>query len=60
MSVLIKRMRKSTAILMAVWVGTFVLYVFVKPTQHETNSTPPIVNTMLSNYLPNTSEHTGR
>ncbi|MEV6096020.1 hypothetical protein [Nocardia sp. NPDC051981] len=53
-------MRKSTAILIAVWVGTFVLYVFVKPAQHETNSTPPIVNTMLSNYLPNTAEHTGR
>ncbi|MFE3059068.1 hypothetical protein [Nocardia sp. NPDC059239] len=53
-------MRKSTAILMAVWVATFVLYVFVKPTQHETNSTPPIVNTMLSNYLPNASGHAGR
>ncbi|MGW5109062.1 hypothetical protein [Nocardia sp. NPDC004123] len=53
-------MRKSTAILMAVWVGTFVLYVFVKPAQHETGSTPPIVNTMLSNYLPNSSEHAGR
>lgn len=60
MSVLINRMRKSTAILMAVWVGTFVLYVFVKPAQHETGSTPPIVNTMLSNYLPNSSEHAGR
>ncbi|MFJ9366006.1 hypothetical protein ACIRRA_16540 [Nocardia sp. NPDC101769] len=60
MSVLIKRMRKSTAILMAVWVATFILYIFVKPTEHQTNSTPPIVNTMLSNYLPNTSGHTGR
>ncbi|GAB0102038.1 hypothetical protein JMUB6875_10050 [Nocardia sp. JMUB6875] len=54
------RTRKSTAILMAVWVGTFVLYVFVKPAEHEPRTTPPIVNTMLSNYLPNTSEHPQR
>ncbi|MTE12624.1 hypothetical protein [Nocardia aurantiaca] len=53
-------MRKSTAILIVVWVATFILYILVKPAQHETNSTPPIVNTMLSNYLPNTSEHTRR
>ncbi|MGW3541386.1 hypothetical protein ACWDNI_12705 [Nocardia niigatensis] len=57
---LIKKTRKSTAILVAVWIATFVLYIFVKPTQHQTNSTPPIVNTMLSNYLPNSSEHTDR
>ncbi|MGW5225170.1 hypothetical protein [Nocardia niigatensis] len=60
MSVLIKKTRKSTAILVAVWIATFVLYIFVKPAQHQTNSTPPIVNTMLSNYLPNSSEHTDR
>ncbi|BEK93809.1 hypothetical protein [Nocardia seriolae] len=51
-----KRTRKSTAILLAVWVATLVLYIFVKPAEHESKSTPPIVNTMLSNYLPNTSE----
>ncbi|MGW4351387.1 hypothetical protein ACWELJ_04785 [Nocardia sp. NPDC004582] len=56
----IKRIRKSTAILMAVWVATFGLYVVVKPAGHESKSTPPIVNTVLSNYLPNTSEHTQR
>ncbi|BAW05019.1 hypothetical protein NSERUTF1_1813 [Nocardia seriolae] len=36
--------------------ATLVLYIFVKPAEHESKSTPPIVNTMLSNYLPNTSE----
>ncbi len=60
MSVPTNRIRKSTAILMAVWVATFVLYLVVKPTGHESKSTPPMVNTVLSNYLPNTSEHPRR
>lgn len=60
MSVPIKRIRKSTAILMAVWVATFALYVLVKPAGHEPKNAPPMVNTVLSNYLPNTSEHTQR
>ncbi|GAB3208554.1 hypothetical protein GCM10027262_26230 [Nocardia tengchongensis] len=60
MSVPTNRIRKSTAILMAVWVATLVLYLVVKPTGHEPKSTPPMVNTVLSNYLPNTSEHPQR
>lgn len=60
MSLLIKRTRKSTAILLTVWIATFVLYLFVKPdTQSQTNYTP-IVNTMLSNYLPGTGEPSAR
>lgn len=38
------RPRRSTAILMATWVATFVLYVIVKP--DETVSTPTTVNTI--------------
>ncbi|MEV6770215.1 hypothetical protein AB0N05_16495 [Nocardia sp. NPDC051030] len=52
----IKRTRKSTAILISVWLVTFVLYMFVKPEGHDNSGTPPIVNTVLSNYLPNGPE----
>ncbi|GAB2508707.1 hypothetical protein GCM10027167_07380 [Nocardia heshunensis] len=45
---------------MAVWVATFVLYIFVKPAEHESKTAPAIVNTMLSNYLPNTPEPPAR
>lgn len=45
---------------MAVWVGTFVLYVFVKPAEHTKPNAPQIVNTMLSNYLPNEAQTPGR
>ncbi|WP_157762407.1 hypothetical protein [Nocardia yamanashiensis] len=52
--------RKSTAILLTVWIATFVLYLFVKPdTQSHTDYTP-IVNTMLSNHLPGTAEPSAR
>ncbi|WP_157172342.1 hypothetical protein [Nocardia pneumoniae] len=40
------RPRRSTAILMATWVATFVLYVFVKP--EETTTVP----TTLVNAIP--------
>lgn len=48
--------RKSTAILMSVWVGTFVLYLFVKPETPENSGYSPIVNSVLSNYLPDTEQ----
>ncbi|QLY27538.1 hypothetical protein [Nocardia huaxiensis] len=44
--------RRSTAILLTVWVATFVLYLFVKPETPQTTGYSPIMNTMLSNYLP--------
>ncbi|WP_157573737.1 hypothetical protein [Nocardia jejuensis] len=48
--------RKSTAILITVWLSTFVLYMFVKPDTRDNPGYTPIVNTMLSNYLPNEAE----
>ncbi|MBF6326968.1 hypothetical protein [Nocardia transvalensis] len=36
--------RKSTAILIAVWVATFVLYLFVKPTTVTQAGYSPIAN----------------
>ncbi|MBF6236915.1 hypothetical protein [Nocardia otitidiscaviarum] len=41
--------RKSTAILMTVWVATFVLYVFVKPEASQRPAYTPIVNSVLNN-----------
>ncbi|RDI41745.1 hypothetical protein DFR68_13124 [Nocardia mexicana] len=38
--------RKSTAILISVWVATFVLYVFVKPTTPDHSGFTPIANTI--------------
>ncbi|WP_156959325.1 hypothetical protein [Nocardia sp. BMG51109] len=38
--------RKSTAILLAVWVATFVLYVFVKPGTAEHAGFAPLSNTI--------------
>ncbi len=40
------RLRKSTAVLMAAWVGTFVVYVFVKPADS------PDVPTAILNAVP--------
>jgi hypothetical protein len=40
------KLRKSTAALIAVWVATFVLYVFVKPTTPEHSGFSPIANTI--------------
>ncbi|NNH69543.1 hypothetical protein HLB23_06620 [Nocardia uniformis] len=37
---------------MSVWVGTFVLYLFVKPEAPENPGYSPIVNSVLSNNLP--------
>ncbi|BCK53800.1 hypothetical protein [Nocardia wallacei] len=38
--------RKSTAILITVWIATFVLYVFVKPATPEHSGFTPIANTI--------------
>lgn len=40
------RLRKSTAVLMAAWVSTFVVYVFVKPAES------PDVPTAILNAVP--------
>lgn len=39
------RPRRSTAILGAVWIATFVLYVFVKPDTPSPEGTAPLVKT---------------
>lgn len=39
------RPRRSTAILGAVWIATFVLYVFVKPDTTGLGGTAPLVTT---------------
>jgi len=36
---------KSTAVLMATWIATFVLYLFVKPDQHPPIGTGVLINT---------------
>ncbi|WP_306359923.1 hypothetical protein [Nocardia sp. CC227C] len=41
--------RKSTAILMTVWVATFVLYILVKPEDSQRPAYTPIVNSVLNN-----------
>ncbi len=49
------RPRKSTAILMATWVATFVLYVFVKP--DETTTAPAtLVNAVPAAMFTDSSE----
>ncbi|MFI6047134.1 hypothetical protein ACIA8C_36320 [Nocardia sp. NPDC051321] len=40
------RPRRSTAILIATWVATFVLYLFVKPDQPFTPGSEPNLNTV--------------
>ncbi|MEU0545474.1 hypothetical protein [Nocardia sp. NPDC005978] len=52
--------RKSTAVLITVWLATFVLYMFVKPETPANPGYTPIVNTMLSNYLPEAPATTPR
>ncbi|MBL1074829.1 hypothetical protein JK358_10540 [Nocardia sp. 2] len=47
-----KTTRKSTAVLLTVWVATFVLYLFVKPETPDAKGYPAIMNTMLSSVLP--------
>ncbi|MFI6868885.1 hypothetical protein [Nocardia sp. NPDC050406] len=54
------RTRKSTAILMSVWVATFVLYLFVKPETPDHSGYSPITNSVLSNYLPDGETPTSR
>ncbi len=50
------RPRRSTAILMASWVATFVLYLFVKPDQptvaspEQLNIVPALVNTAIPGH----------
>ncbi|WP_157556309.1 hypothetical protein [Nocardia acidivorans] len=52
--------RKSTAILMTVWVATFVLYLFVKPDTTSKPEYPTFVNSVLSNPLSGPSEPSAR
>lgn len=52
--------RKSTAILMTVWVATFVLYLFVKPDTPTKPQRPVLVNSVLSNHLSGPSEPPAR
>ncbi|MBB5912034.1 hypothetical protein BJY24_000901 [Nocardia transvalensis] len=40
------RLRKSTAVLISVWVAAFVLYVFVKPTTPDHAGFAPIADTI--------------
>jgi hypothetical protein len=40
------KLRKSTAILILVWLATFVLYVFVKPATTDHNGFSPIAKTI--------------
>ncbi|KAA8888438.1 hypothetical protein F3087_15590 [Nocardia colli] len=40
------RPRRSTAILMATWLATFVLYLFVKPDQPYAPGSEPSLNTV--------------
>ncbi|MQY22812.1 hypothetical protein [Nocardia macrotermitis] len=40
------KLRKSTAALVAVWIATFVLYVFVKPATPDHSGFTPIANTI--------------
>ncbi|MFD6161269.1 hypothetical protein ACFWF7_22520 [Nocardia sp. NPDC060256] len=40
------RPRRSTAILMAAWVATLVLYLFVKPDQPFASGSEPTLNTV--------------
>lgn len=48
--------RKSTAILITVWLATFVLYTFVKPETHAATNYPTFVNSVLSNPTSGTTE----
>lgn len=52
--------RKSTAILLSVWVATFVLYLFVKPDTSDHPGYSPISNSVLSNYVPDGEKPTSR
>ncbi|MBF6174820.1 hypothetical protein [Nocardia blacklockiae] len=49
--------RKSTAILVTVWVATFVLYVFVKPATPEHPEFTPIANTIPKSVVSSSTEH---
>lgn len=50
------RPRRSTAILLATWIATFVLYLFVKPDQpivqspEKLNIVPAVVNTAIPGH----------
>ncbi|MFC9997628.1 hypothetical protein [Nocardia sp. NPDC127526] len=48
--------RKSTAILITVWLATFVLYSFVKPETPNAPGYTPVANTVLSNLVPDAKE----
>jgi hypothetical protein len=49
------KLRKSTTILISVWVATFVLYVFVKPTTPDHSGFSPIANTIPKSMITSTS-----
>ncbi|MBF6248859.1 hypothetical protein IU471_35750 [Nocardia elegans] len=55
--------RKSTAILVAAWIATFVLYVFVKPDQQVATKISPISGTtpaVVNNNTVPASANTGQ
>jgi len=48
------KLRKSTTILISVWVATLVLYVFVKPATPDHSGFSPIANTIPKSMISST------
>jgi hypothetical protein len=51
------KLRRSTAILAAVWIVTFVVYVFVKPDTQDHSGFAPIANTLQKTVIAPASPH---
>jgi len=49
--------RKSTTVLISVWVATFVVYVFVKPATPDHSGFSPIANTIQKSMISSTQPH---
>ncbi|WP_227983651.1 hypothetical protein [Nocardia spumae] len=51
------KLRKSTAILVSVWVATLVVYLFVKPATPDHSGLPTIMNAVSGSTLTTTPAH---